>query len=90
MRLCTFERAGSVAVGVERDGEVFPTGYGEMLALIRDGAAGLDRARAVAERSAPVAVDRYLAPIPPAGDDLRLRRQLSDACRRGADDRHPD
>ncbi|HEY7034551.1 MAG TPA: fumarylacetoacetate hydrolase family protein [Thermomicrobiales bacterium] len=67
MRLCTFERAGSVAVGVERDGKVYPTGYTDMLTLIREGEAGIERARATAESSVPVAVDRFLAPIPRPG-----------------------
>jgi 2-keto-4-pentenoate hydratase/2-oxohepta-3-ene-1,7-dioic acid hydratase in catechol pathway len=38
-----------------------------MLSLIRDGEAGLSRAQEQSERSDPVAVDRYLAPIPRPG-----------------------
>jgi 2-keto-4-pentenoate hydratase/2-oxohepta-3-ene-1,7-dioic acid hydratase in catechol pathway len=67
MRLCTYEREGSIAVGVERGDEVYPSGYTDMLDLIRDGEAGLARARTEAENSAPVHFDRYLAPIPRPG-----------------------
>jgi 2-keto-4-pentenoate hydratase/2-oxohepta-3-ene-1,7-dioic acid hydratase in catechol pathway len=67
MRLCTYERTGSIAVGVERDGAVYPSGYTDMLALIRDGDEGLARAASTAESSDPVTVDRYLAPIPHPG-----------------------
>lgn len=67
MRLVTYQSGGTVAVGVERDGGVFPSGYAEMLALIRDGEAGLERAGAAAERAEPVGVDRLLAPIPRPG-----------------------
>jgi len=67
MRLCTYELAGEVAVGVERDGQVWPTGYREMLHLIRDGEAGLERARTAAAAASPVTPDRLLAPIPRPG-----------------------
>jgi 2,4-diketo-3-deoxy-L-fuconate hydrolase len=67
MRLCTVERRGETAVGIERDGQVFPTGYLEMLALIRDGDAGIARAQEHAENAEPITVDRYLAPMPRPG-----------------------
>src|SRR5215211_6114768 len=67
MRLCTYERVGRRAVGVEREGSIFPTGYEEMLALIRDGEQGLERAVRSAERAEPVTPDRLLAPIPRPG-----------------------
>lgn len=66
MRLCTFARGEEVGVGVEVGGQVYPTGYGEMLTLIGDGPAGLARARA-ATGNEPVAIDRLLAPIPRPG-----------------------
>jgi 2-keto-4-pentenoate hydratase/2-oxohepta-3-ene-1,7-dioic acid hydratase in catechol pathway len=67
MRLCTYETGGQVGVGVERDGKVYPTPYTDMIALIRDGEEGLARAKAAADASEPIAVDRYLAPIPRPG-----------------------
>jgi len=67
MRLCTYEHGGTVGVGVEQEGLVRPTGYDDMLALIRDGEAGLARAREAAERAEAVAPDRLLAPIPRPG-----------------------
>jgi 2-keto-4-pentenoate hydratase/2-oxohepta-3-ene-1,7-dioic acid hydratase in catechol pathway len=70
MRLCTYERARSADVGIERDGQVYPTGYADTLTLIRDGEVGLARARTATENAAPVAVDRYLAPIPRPGTNF--------------------
>jgi 2,4-didehydro-3-deoxy-L-rhamnonate hydrolase len=67
MRLCTFEANGQSAVGVERDGQVWPTGYADMLALIADGDAGLARASAHAAAAAPIVPDRLQAPIPRPG-----------------------
>lgn len=67
MRLCTYQRGETIAVGIERDGLVRPTGYSDMLALIQDGEAGLARARAAAERAEAVTPDRLLAPIPRPG-----------------------
>jgi 2-keto-4-pentenoate hydratase/2-oxohepta-3-ene-1,7-dioic acid hydratase in catechol pathway len=67
MRLCTYVSGEQVGVGVEREGAVYPTGYTDMLDLIRDGDEGLARAKAAAEAAEPVAVDRYLAPIPRPG-----------------------
>ncbi|MDQ3695215.1 MAG: fumarylacetoacetate hydrolase family protein [Chloroflexota bacterium] len=62
MRLCTYERQGQIGVGVEVGGKVHATTYTDMLDLIRDGEAGLERARATATGSA-VTVDRMLAPL---------------------------
>lgn len=67
MRLLTYERHGERAVGIERNGAVHPTGYADMLVLINDGDAGLERAAAHAEQAAPVVPDRVLAPIPRPG-----------------------
>lgn len=64
MRLCTYERAGQLAVGVQVDGRVYPTDYGDMLDLINAGEAGLRRARAFADAARPVEVARLLAPLP--------------------------
>ncbi|MDQ3411633.1 MAG: fumarylacetoacetate hydrolase family protein [Chloroflexota bacterium] len=62
MRLCTYERHGKIGVGVEAGGEVHATTDTDMLDLIRDGEAGLERARAAANGPA-VTVDRMLAPL---------------------------
>jgi 2-keto-4-pentenoate hydratase/2-oxohepta-3-ene-1,7-dioic acid hydratase in catechol pathway len=67
MRLLTYELEGGRAVGVERDGAVYPTGYADMLDLIREGDDGLARAAAHAAAAAPVVPDRLLAPIPRPG-----------------------
>jgi 2-keto-4-pentenoate hydratase/2-oxohepta-3-ene-1,7-dioic acid hydratase in catechol pathway len=67
MRLLTYEREGTVAVGEERAGAVFPTGFLEMLELIRGGDDALARARSHAADAAPVSPDRVLAPIPRPG-----------------------
>ena len=66
MRSCTYERGGAVHVGVEVDGRVHPTPYRDMLELIGDGEAGLERARA-ATTGDPVEPDRLLAPLPRPG-----------------------
>ena len=66
MRLCTYERNGQVGVGVQVAGDVYPTAYADMLALIRDGEGGLARARD-ATAGAPIHIDRLLAPIPRPG-----------------------
>ncbi len=66
MRLCTYESGGTVGVGVQVDGKVYPTAYSDMLRLIRDGEAGLASAR-TARSGRPVAVDRLLAPLPRPG-----------------------
>lgn len=67
MRLLTYERYGERAVGIERDGAVYPTGYPDMLALIRDGDRGLANAAGHADSARPVVPDRVLAPIPRPG-----------------------
>jgi 2-keto-4-pentenoate hydratase/2-oxohepta-3-ene-1,7-dioic acid hydratase in catechol pathway len=64
MRLLTYEHDGVRAVGLDRGGAVYPTGYGDMLALIADGGDGLARAADHSAAAAPVAPDRILAPIP--------------------------
>lgn len=64
MRLVTYEAGGKAAVGVRRGDEVVATGYGDMIALIRDGERGLEAARSAVESGEPVAFDRLLAPIP--------------------------
>lgn len=66
MRLVTFTTGGDARVGVRRDGGIVDTGYSDMLDLIRDGAAGLARARSAAGSGEPVEGVRLLAPIRPA------------------------
>jgi 2-keto-4-pentenoate hydratase/2-oxohepta-3-ene-1,7-dioic acid hydratase in catechol pathway len=63
VRIVQYASAGATGCGIEVDGAVFPTGYADTLALIRDGERGLETAAAAAERSEPVAVDRILAPL---------------------------
>lgn len=70
MRLVTYANGGQTGVGVEIEGKVYFTGYADMLSLIRDGEAGLARAREMAERGGPVRYDRLLAPIPRPGKIL--------------------
>jgi 2,4-diketo-3-deoxy-L-fuconate hydrolase len=62
VRLVTYTAGGRRGVGVRRDGAILGTGYADMHALIADGPAGLDRARAASEE---VADARVLAPIRP-------------------------
>ncbi len=66
MRLCTYQRGETVGVGVQLDGQIYPTTYTDMLALIRDGEAGLNAARQ-ATNTTPIPIDRLLAPIPRPG-----------------------
>jgi len=63
MRIVQYETQGTRACGVERDGQVFPTGYADTLSLIRDGQDGLERAAHAAERAGPVTGERILAPL---------------------------
>jgi 2,4-diketo-3-deoxy-L-fuconate hydrolase len=65
MRLVRYEAGGRTGVGVRRDGEIFDTGYGDMLDLIRDGERGLERARDVAQRPEAIQDARLLAPLRP-------------------------
>src|SRR5262245_40768026 len=64
MRLCTYQRGDVIGVGVEQEGEVYATPYGDMLSLIHDGDAGLERIRGATDAAKAKEVDRYLAPIP--------------------------
>ena len=70
MQLVTYANGEQTGVGVQQGGKVFYAGYADMLALIRDGEAGLARARAAAGSGRPVAYDRLLAPIPKPGKIL--------------------
>jgi 5-carboxymethyl-2-hydroxymuconate isomerase len=67
VRIVQYESGGAVGCGVEHDGNVFPTGYADTLTLVRDGERGLEAAAAATERSAPVRVDRLLAPLTSPG-----------------------
>jgi 2-keto-4-pentenoate hydratase/2-oxohepta-3-ene-1,7-dioic acid hydratase in catechol pathway len=67
MRLVTFTTDGDPGVGVRRDANtIVDAGYTDMHDLIRDGEAGLERARAAAAGGDPVEGARLLAPIRPA------------------------
>jgi 2-keto-4-pentenoate hydratase/2-oxohepta-3-ene-1,7-dioic acid hydratase in catechol pathway len=66
MRLCTYQRGETTGVGVQLDGQIYPTAYADMLSLIRDGDNGLDAARQ-ATNTTPIPIDRLLAPIPRPG-----------------------
>ncbi|HEY2937384.1 MAG TPA: hypothetical protein VGJ25_12345, partial [Gaiellaceae bacterium] len=63
MRIVQYQSGGTSGCGVEQDGSIFPTGYGDTLSLIRDGQEGLERAAAAPEHADPVHVDRLLAPL---------------------------
>src|SRR5579862_9631769 len=65
MRLVTYEKDGSAAVGVRTDGGIAPAGYASMHELIRDGERGLERARSAAAGHERIEPDRLLAPIVP-------------------------
>jgi len=67
MRLITYSTGHASRVGIERDGACFDSGYADMLDLIRDGAAGMERAAAAADAGRPVRYDRLLAPLPRPG-----------------------
>jgi 2-keto-4-pentenoate hydratase/2-oxohepta-3-ene-1,7-dioic acid hydratase in catechol pathway len=70
MRLVTFEKDGSVRVGVRTEQGVIPTDYADMIELIRDGEAATARVRKAAETGTPVPEPRLLAPIPRPGKVL--------------------
>jgi 2-keto-4-pentenoate hydratase/2-oxohepta-3-ene-1,7-dioic acid hydratase in catechol pathway len=61
MRLVSFEGG----LGARVDGGVAPTGYATLAELLRDGEAGLERARAAAERGEATAPGRLGAPHRP-------------------------
>jgi 2-keto-4-pentenoate hydratase/2-oxohepta-3-ene-1,7-dioic acid hydratase in catechol pathway len=65
MRLARCVVGGDTIVGAYDDGGITPTGYTDMLDLIRDGEAGLKRARAAVERAPRQAATRLLAPLRP-------------------------
>jgi 2-keto-4-pentenoate hydratase/2-oxohepta-3-ene-1,7-dioic acid hydratase in catechol pathway len=67
MRIVQYVSGGSRACGVQVGEHVFPTGYDDTLALIRDGDRGLEAAASAPERSDPVRVDRLLAPLTSPG-----------------------
>lgn len=70
MRLIQFEVGGRREVGIDVGGEVFRTGYHDMLALITDGDDGLARAQTAVRRGRPVVPDRILAPLSNPGKIL--------------------
>ena len=67
MRIVQYLNGGQKGCGVQVGDEVFWTGYGDTLSLIRDGERGLDAAARAAEGSDPVTYDRLLAPLTEPG-----------------------
>jgi 2-keto-4-pentenoate hydratase/2-oxohepta-3-ene-1,7-dioic acid hydratase in catechol pathway len=65
MRFVMFRRDEHTRVGVRRDDAIFDAGFETMLDLIREGAAGLERAAGAADAGEPVAGATILAPIRP-------------------------
>ncbi len=65
MRLARCVLDGNVVVAANAKGAVAPTGYTALQDLIRDGDAGLQRARAAVEQASPKAPERLLAPFRP-------------------------
>jgi 2-keto-4-pentenoate hydratase/2-oxohepta-3-ene-1,7-dioic acid hydratase in catechol pathway len=65
MRLLCYERGGEARVGVGLEDGVAPTEYRDLVDLIRDGEAGLERAQASAAAADRVRPDRILAPLRP-------------------------
>jgi 2-keto-4-pentenoate hydratase/2-oxohepta-3-ene-1,7-dioic acid hydratase in catechol pathway len=63
MKLVQYLSDGRIGAGVWADGEVFDHGYPDTLALIRDGDAGLERARDAHRGGRPVTFDRLVAPL---------------------------
>lgn len=69
MRLVTFEKGGTVSVGVKLSDGIACTSYADMLDLVRDGEVGLKGVQTAAEAAEAsrrlVQPDRLLAPIRP-------------------------
>jgi 2-keto-4-pentenoate hydratase/2-oxohepta-3-ene-1,7-dioic acid hydratase in catechol pathway len=65
VRLVRYERDGDSQVGVRAGDGIAPTGYRDLLDLIRDGDTGLEQARAAAASAERVDPDRVLAPLVP-------------------------
>ena len=63
MRIMQYESGGTRGCGVAVGDAVHATGYQDTLALIRDGARGLERAHEAVGQADPVPVDRILAPL---------------------------
>jgi 2,4-didehydro-3-deoxy-L-rhamnonate hydrolase len=67
MRIVQYLNGGQKGCGVQVGDEVFWTGYGDTLSLIRDGERGLDAAARAAENGDPVRYDRLIAPLTEPG-----------------------
>ncbi len=65
MRLVSYTAEGGSRVGIRRNGAVHDTGYANLHALIRDGAAGLERAAAAADAGTSIEGATVTAPIRP-------------------------
>lgn len=63
MRIVQFEKSGQIGCGIERGGEIFPSGFDDTFSLIQAGPAGLERAAAVASRESTISYDRLMAPL---------------------------
>jgi 2-keto-4-pentenoate hydratase/2-oxohepta-3-ene-1,7-dioic acid hydratase in catechol pathway len=70
MRIVQYSADGATACGVEVDGEIYPTGYPDTLALIRDANRGLETAASAPSRSDPIGTVRILAPLTNPGKIL--------------------
>ena len=60
MRIVQYVNGGQVGCGVQVGEQVFYSGYGTTLELIRDGERGLERAQETAESADPVRFDRII------------------------------
>ena len=65
MRIARCALEGRIVLAAHDGDAAVPIGYNDMLALIRDGDEGLDRARAAASGGTPATPERLLAPLRP-------------------------
>jgi 5-carboxymethyl-2-hydroxymuconate isomerase len=65
MRIVQYVHDGRLGCGVQVEDNVFDTGYGDSVSLIRDGDRGLERAASAVQRGDPVEYERITHPIRP-------------------------
>jgi 2-keto-4-pentenoate hydratase/2-oxohepta-3-ene-1,7-dioic acid hydratase in catechol pathway len=65
MRIVQYVAGGKLGCGLQVGDDVFDTGYGDSLSLIRDGERGVERAAAAADSGSPVRYERIVHPIRP-------------------------